>query len=158
MCATGSASALSGCSQFIAPSGNPWITDNFGCCCFGGTSRLYPAEDHFQSTAKRKSQLVKMPDLVKMPHRLSMCHDFTFTRHALEIQPAPCTGRASGTLYTIIRPCHPAAGAEMRRTLGTAVFSGMLGVTLFGIFLTPVFFYVIDRAPRLLRRLTSCGR
>jgi multidrug efflux pump subunit AcrB len=37
------------------------------------------------------------------------------------------------------------AGAEMRRTLGTAVFSGMLGVTLFGIFLTPVFFFVIDR-------------
>ncbi len=36
------------------------------------------------------------------------------------------------------------AGAEMRRTLGTAVFSGMLGVTLFGVFLTPVFFYVID--------------
>jgi len=35
------------------------------------------------------------------------------------------------------------AGAEMRRTLGTAVFAGMLGVTLFGIFLTPVFFYVI---------------
>jgi multidrug efflux pump len=37
------------------------------------------------------------------------------------------------------------AGAEMRRTLGTAVFSGMLGVTLFGIFLTPVFYYVIAR-------------
>ena len=36
------------------------------------------------------------------------------------------------------------AGAEMRRTLGTAVFSGMLGVTLFGIFLTPVFFFTID--------------
>ncbi len=36
------------------------------------------------------------------------------------------------------------AGAEMRRTLGTAVFSGMLGVTIFGIFLTPVFFYVIQ--------------
>jgi multidrug efflux pump len=36
------------------------------------------------------------------------------------------------------------AGSEMRRTLGTAVFSGMLGVTLFGIFLTPVFFYVIE--------------
>ncbi|HKI35566.1 MAG TPA: efflux RND transporter permease subunit [Gemmataceae bacterium] len=35
------------------------------------------------------------------------------------------------------------AGAEMRRSLGTAVFSGMLGVTLFGIFLTPIFFYVI---------------
>ncbi len=36
------------------------------------------------------------------------------------------------------------AGAEMRQTLGTAVFAGMLGVTLFGIFLTPVFFYVIQ--------------
>jgi len=32
----------------------------------------------------------------------------------------------------------------MRRTLGTAVFSGMLGVTMFGIFLTPVFYYVIQ--------------
>jgi len=36
------------------------------------------------------------------------------------------------------------AGAEMRRDLGVAVFGGMLGVTLFGIFLTPVFFYVIQ--------------
>jgi multidrug efflux pump len=36
------------------------------------------------------------------------------------------------------------AGAEMRRALGTAVFSGMLGVTLFGIFLTPVFYYVVE--------------
>ncbi|HZZ27062.1 MAG TPA: efflux RND transporter permease subunit [Pirellulales bacterium] len=36
------------------------------------------------------------------------------------------------------------AGAEMRRSLGMAVFSGMLGVTLFGVFLTPVFFYVIQ--------------
>ncbi|MCI0361323.1 MAG: efflux RND transporter permease subunit [Planctomycetaceae bacterium] len=37
------------------------------------------------------------------------------------------------------------AGAEMRSTLGIAVFAGMLGVTLFGIFLTPVFYYVIVR-------------
>jgi multidrug efflux pump len=36
------------------------------------------------------------------------------------------------------------AGAEMRWSLGTAVFSGMLGVTIFGIFLTPVFFYVLQ--------------
>ncbi|HKB41492.1 MAG TPA: efflux RND transporter permease subunit, partial [Gemmataceae bacterium] len=36
------------------------------------------------------------------------------------------------------------AGWEMRHTLGTAVFAGMLGVTLFGIFLTPIFFYVIQ--------------
>jgi multidrug efflux pump subunit AcrB len=36
------------------------------------------------------------------------------------------------------------AGSEMRKTLGTAVFAGMLGVTLFGIFLTPEYFYVIQ--------------
>jgi multidrug efflux pump len=40
------------------------------------------------------------------------------------------------------------AGAEMRRAMGVAVFSGMLGVTAFGIFLTPVFYV-------LLRRLTG---
>ncbi|MBX9679331.1 MAG: efflux RND transporter permease subunit [Gemmataceae bacterium] len=37
------------------------------------------------------------------------------------------------------------AGAEMRRSLGIAVFAGMVGVTLFGIFLTPVFCYVVRR-------------
>jgi multidrug efflux pump len=35
------------------------------------------------------------------------------------------------------------AGAEARRILGTAVFSGMLGVTLFGLLLTPVFYVVV---------------
>ena len=37
------------------------------------------------------------------------------------------------------------AGAEMRQALGTAVFFGMIGVTLFGLLFTPVF-YVILRA------------
>ncbi|MGP2757791.1 efflux RND transporter permease subunit [Serratia marcescens] len=35
------------------------------------------------------------------------------------------------------------AGAEMRHAMGVAVFAGMLGVTLFGLFLTPVFYVVI---------------
>jgi HAE1 family hydrophobic/amphiphilic exporter-1 len=34
-------------------------------------------------------------------------------------------------------------GAEMRQSLGTAVFAGMLGVTFFGLFLTPVFYVAI---------------
>ncbi len=38
------------------------------------------------------------------------------------------------------------AGAEGRRALGTAVFSGMLGVTVFGLLLTPVFYTVIQAA------------
>jgi multidrug efflux pump len=48
------------------------------------------------------------------------------------------------------------AGAEMRKTLGTAVFSGMLGVTAFGIFLTPVFYYVIQVLSQL--RLTGMSQ
>jgi hydrophobe/amphiphile efflux-1 (HAE1) family protein len=36
------------------------------------------------------------------------------------------------------------AGAEMRHAMGIAVFAGMLGVTLFGLFLTPVFFVTIE--------------
>jgi multidrug efflux pump subunit AcrB len=36
------------------------------------------------------------------------------------------------------------AGAELRQTLGTAVFSGMIGVTVFGLIFTPVF-YVVTR-------------
>jgi HAE1 family hydrophobic/amphiphilic exporter-1 len=36
-------------------------------------------------------------------------------------------------------------GAEMRQSLGTAVFSAMLGVTFFGLFLTPVFFVALRR-------------
>ncbi len=48
------------------------------------------------------------------------------------------------------------AGAEMRQSLGTAVFAGMLGVTLFGLVFTPVF-YVLTRAValRLERRRTA---
>jgi hydrophobic/amphiphilic exporter-1 (mainly G- bacteria), HAE1 family len=34
-------------------------------------------------------------------------------------------------------------GAEMRQSLGTAVFSGMLGVTIVGLFLTPVFYVAL---------------
>ena len=40
-------------------------------------------------------------------------------------------------------------GAEMRQSLGTAVFAGMLGVTLFGLVFTPVF-YVLVRKVGLL--------
>ena len=35
------------------------------------------------------------------------------------------------------------AGAEMRKAMGVAVFSGMIGVTLFGLLLTPVFYSVL---------------
>ncbi|WP_436714620.1 multidrug efflux RND transporter permease subunit [Roseiconus lacunae] len=45
------------------------------------------------------------------------------------------------------------AGAEMRQALGTAVFSGMLGVTLFGLFFTPVFYVVLRRFAKATTQL-----
>ncbi|MCM2474182.1 efflux RND transporter permease subunit [Rhizobium sp. CG5] len=48
------------------------------------------------------------------------------------------------------------AGAEMRSAMGVAVFSGMIGVTLFGLFLTPVF-YMLVRAMTGYRPLRKNG-
>jgi Cu/Ag efflux pump CusA len=43
-------------------------------------------------------------------------------------------------------------GAELRQALGTAVFFGMLGVTFFGLFLTPVFYVVIRNLTLRIQR------
>lgn len=48
------------------------------------------------------------------------------------------------------------AGAEMRRAMGIAVFSGMVGVTIFGLFLTPVF-YVLLRSLTQKKRAAAQG-
>ena len=37
------------------------------------------------------------------------------------------------------------AGAEMRHAMGVAVFAGMIGVTIFGLVLTPVFYWLVQR-------------
>jgi multidrug efflux pump len=47
------------------------------------------------------------------------------------------------------------AGAEMRQAIGVAVFAGMLGVTLFGLFLTPVFYVLVQRLAQRLRGTSS---
>lgn len=47
------------------------------------------------------------------------------------------------------------AGAEMRQAMGVAVFSGMIGVTLFGLFLTPVFYVVILKLAARYTRSTT---
>ncbi|MGB9150764.1 MAG: efflux RND transporter permease subunit, partial [Burkholderiales bacterium] len=43
------------------------------------------------------------------------------------------------------------AGSEMRRAMGIAVFSGMVGVTMFGIFLTPVFYMLLRKSTEARR-------
>jgi multidrug efflux pump len=47
------------------------------------------------------------------------------------------------------------AGSEMRRAMGVAVFSGMLGVTFFGLLLTPVFYLVIRSIVRKRREAAA---
>jgi multidrug efflux pump subunit AcrB len=47
------------------------------------------------------------------------------------------------------------AGAEMRQSLGTAVFAGMVGVTLFGLLFTPMFYVVVRGISRWLFRFKS---
>jgi multidrug efflux pump len=87
--------------------------------------------------------------VVEYAHQLHQegqaCYDATLTASRLRLRPIIMTSFAFilGVIPLVIAD---GAGAEMRRSLGIAVFSGMLGVTLFGIFVTPVFFYVIQRA------------
>ncbi|MBM3997479.1 MAG: efflux RND transporter permease subunit, partial [Planctomycetes bacterium] len=70
-------------------------------------------------------------------------YDATLEASRLRLRPILMTSFAF--ILGVVPLCFASgAGAEMRRSLGTAVFSGMLGVTLFGIFLTPVFFHVIQ--------------
>ena len=50
------------------------------------------------------------------------------------------------------------AGSEMRRAMGIAVFSGMLGVTFFGIFLTPVFYALLRQGTERRRARAAALR
>jgi hydrophobe/amphiphile efflux-1 (HAE1) family protein len=47
------------------------------------------------------------------------------------------------------------AGAEMRQSLGTAVFSGMIGVTLFGLIFTPVFYVLVRKLAKKPSEVTA---
>jgi multidrug efflux system outer membrane protein len=47
------------------------------------------------------------------------------------------------------------AGAEMRQAMGVAVFAGMIGVTLFGLFLTPVFYVTLMRLGHKKKEVAS---
>jgi AcrB/AcrD/AcrF family len=49
------------------------------------------------------------------------------------------------------------AGAEMRHAMGVAVFSGMLGVTFFGLFLTPVFYVLLREMEKRVARGSVAG-
>jgi multidrug efflux pump len=77
-------------------------------------------------------------------HGLSI-HDAVVEASRLRLRPIIMTSFAF-ILGVVPLVMASGAGAEMRRTLGTAVFSGMLGVTFFGLFLTPIFYNVLQHA------------
>lgn len=70
------------------------------------------------------------------------CFDATLEASKVRLRPILMTSFAFilGVLPLVLSA---GAGAEMRVALGVAVFSGMLGVTFFGLFLTPVFYLVV---------------
>lgn len=61
----------------------------------------------------------------------------------LDNQVNPRTGTIRGRVVPLV--ISTGAGAEMRHAMGVAVFSGMIGVTFFGLLLTPVFYVLIRR-------------
>ncbi len=69
-------------------------------------------------------------------------HEATVEASRLRLRPILMTSFAF-ILGVVPLVLAKGAGAEMRQALGVAVFSGMLGVTIFGIFFTPVFYVVI---------------
>jgi hydrophobe/amphiphile efflux-1 (HAE1) family protein len=75
-------------------------------------------------------------------HGLSI-HDAVVEASRLRLRPIIMTSFAF-ILGVVPLAIATGAGAEMRRTLGTAVLSGMLGVTFFGLFLTPIFYNVLQ--------------
>jgi multidrug efflux pump len=92
----------------------------------------------------------------ELRHQGKSSHEATLEACRLRLRPILMTSFAF-ILGVVPLVLASGAGAEMRRSLGVAVFSGMLGVTAFGIFLTPVFFHVIEwlGETRLLSRLVK---
>jgi multidrug efflux pump subunit AcrB len=70
---------------------------------------------------------------------------FDATMEAARVRLRPIVMTSACFVHMVPPYFATGAGAEMRRSLGTAVLWGAFGVTLFGIFLTPVFYSVIRR-------------
>jgi len=73
--------------------------------------------------------------------------DATIAACSLRLRPILMTSIAfiAGVFPLVVST---GAGSEMRQAMGVAVFSGMIGVTLFGLFLTPVFFMTVMKLGR----------
>jgi multidrug efflux pump len=91
--------------------------------------------------SKNSILIVQFAKLIR--HRGKPIREATLEACRLRLRPIIMTSMAFVLGVVPLLYAH-GAGAEMRQSLGVAVFSGMIGVTFFGVMLTPVFFYVID--------------
>ena len=83
---------------------------------------------------------------------------FEAAAHAARLRLRPILMTSFAFILGVVPPViAEGAGSEPRQALGTAVFAGMLGVTLFGLLLTPVF-YVICRRVALGRQRSTPQR
>ncbi len=97
--------------------------------------------------------------IVEFAHELELHHGRSTVKAAIEacrmrLRPILMTSFAfiMGVIPLVISS---GAGAEMRQAMGIAVFSGMLGVTFFGLFLTPIFYVMLRKFSEFLRAETD---
>ncbi len=83
----------------------------------------------------------------QLRHEGKSTHDAIMESSRLRLRPIIMTSFAF-ILGVVPLVLGHGAGAEMRHSLGTAVFSGMIGVTVFGVLLTPVFYFVLMKLQR----------
>ena len=119
-----------------------------GCCARGRDVNIFVQIGLVVLVGLACKNAILIVEYAKQKHQEGWSRDEA-TREACRLRLRPILMTSFAFIIGVI-PLAVAsgAGAEMRRSLGIAVFSGMLGVTLFGIFLTPVFFYVIQGLER----------
>ena len=115
-----------------------------GCCCTGRDVNIFVQIGLVVLVGLACKNAILIVEFAKQKHQEGLPR-FQAIQEACRLRLRPILMTSFAFIVGVI-PLAVASGAgsEMRRSLGIAVFSGMLGVTLFGIFLTPVFFSVIQ--------------
>ena len=102
---------------------------------------IFIRSDSSSSSAWRANTILIIQEFRKISRKVVVA-EATLKAYELRLRQIIMTSLAF--ILGVVPGAPGAKAEEMRRTLGTAVFSGMLGVTIFGIFLTPVFYFVIQ--------------
>ena len=97
--------------------------------------------------------------IVEFAHELELHHGKSTFEAAIEasrlrLRPILMTSFAFIMGVTPLVLSH-GAGSEMRQAMGVAVFSGMIGVTMFGLFLTPIFYVILRKLSDKARGIKS---